>query len=159
MPSEERTLLICKPDAVERGLVGEILGRLERRGLRLDAAELRYIDTATAERHYAEHAGKPFYPSLIAHITRSAALVAVVAGPPGTWKLVRQMMGATDPAEAAPGTIRGDLALSMTENLVHGSDSAASAEREIALFFPQLGSPTAPDEVSGQDLRGTGRGQ
>jgi nucleoside-diphosphate kinase len=138
MASEERTLLICKPDAVERGLVGEILSRLERRGLRLVAAELRYIDVATAERHYAEHVGKPFYDSLIAHITRSAALVAVVAGPPGTWKVVRQVMGATNPAEAAPGTIRGDLALSMTENLVHGSDSAESAEREIALFFPEL---------------------
>ena len=131
----EGTLVICKPDAVERGLVGEIIGRLERRGLRLVRAELRHLDTETAGRHYAEHLGKPFYESLIDHITRSPVLLAVVEGPVGTWQVVRNTMGATNPAQAQPGTIRGDLALSMTENLIHGSDSAESASREIALFF------------------------
>lgn len=140
----DMTLVICKPDAVRRGLVGEILARLERRGLQLVRAELRTLEAATAAAHYAEHAGKPFYESLIAHITSGPALLAVVAGPPGTWEVVRRMIGATDPAEAAPGTIRGDLALSMTENLVHASDGAASAEREIALFFPDLALATPP---------------
>jgi nucleoside-diphosphate kinase len=134
----ETTLVICKPDAVERGLVGEIVGRLERRGLRLVRAELRGIDKKTAAAHYGEHVGKPFYDSLISHITRGPALLAVVGGPEGTWQVVRLMMGATNPTQAAPGTIRGDLALSMTENLIHGSDSATSARREIALFFPDL---------------------
>ena len=132
----DRALVICKPDAVERGLVGEIIGRLERRGLRLARAELRQVDKQTAASHYGEHVGKPFYDSLIAHITRGPVLVAVVEGPEGTWQVVRSMMGATNPAQAAPGTVRGDLALSMTENLIHGSDSAESARREIALFFP-----------------------
>lgn len=138
MPVQETTLVICKPDAVARGLVGEILGRLERRGLVLVRAELRSIDAGTAAAHYAEHEGKPFYQGLIEHITSGPALLAVVGGHGGTWRVVRQMMGATNPAEAAPGTIRGDLALTMTENLIHGSDSAASAEREVALFFPGL---------------------
>jgi nucleoside-diphosphate kinase len=135
--SEQRegTLVICKPDAVERGLVGEIIGRLERRGLRLARAELRHLDKETAGRHYGEHVGKPFYESLIDHITRSPVLLAVVEGPVGTWQVVRNTMGATNPAQAQPGTIRGDLALSMTENLIHGSDSAESARREIELFF------------------------
>jgi len=118
--------------------VGEVIGRLERKGLRLVRAELRHLDKQTAAAHYAEHVGKPFYDSLIAHITRSPVLLVVVEGPPGTWQVVRQMMGATNPAQAAPGTIRGDLGLSMTENLVHGSDSAESARREVALFFPDL---------------------
>lgn len=130
--------MICKPDAVERGLVGEIIGRMERRGLRLVRAELRSVDKETAAAHYGEHAGKPFYDGLIEHITRSPALLAVVEGPEGTWQIVRQMMGATNPAQAAPGTIRGDLALTMTENVIHGSDGPQSAEREIALFFPGL---------------------
>lgn len=134
----ERTLVICKPDAVERGLVGEIIARLERRGLRLARAELRHLGEETAAKHYGEHAGKPFYDSLIAHITRSPVLLAVVEGPVGTWQVVRTTMGATNPAQAQPGTIRGDLALSMTENLIHGSDSAESAAREIALFFGDL---------------------
>ena len=138
------TLVICKPDAVQRGLVGEILGRLERRGLELVRAELRYVDAATAAAHYAEHQGKPFYESLISHITSGPVLLAVVGGPVGTWQVVRQMMGATNPAEAAPGTIRGDLGLSLTENLIHGSDSAASARREIALFFPELADAPQP---------------
>jgi nucleoside-diphosphate kinase len=134
----ERTLVICKPDALERGLAGEIISRLEQKGLRLVAAELRTIDPATAAQHYAEHQGKPFYDDLVKFITRGPALLAVLEGPPGTWKIVRTMMGATNPAEAAPGTIRGDLACTMTENLVHGSDSEESATREIALFFPRL---------------------
>lgn len=131
-------MVICKPDAVERGLVGEILGRFERRGLRLVRAELRDIDKETAATHYGEHVGKPFYDSLISHITRGPVLLAVVGGPEGTWQVVRQMMGTTNPAQAAPGTIRGDLGLSMTENVIHGSDSAESARREIGLFFPDL---------------------
>ncbi|MHB1444111.1 MAG: nucleoside-diphosphate kinase [Acidimicrobiales bacterium] len=134
----DRTLVIAKPDAVERGLVGEIIARLERRGLRLVAAELRSIDAETAGRHYAEHQGKPFYASLVEFITRSPALLMVVEGPGDTWRVVRTMMGATDPKEAAPGTIRGDLAIEMTENLVHGSDGVESAEREIGIFFPSL---------------------
>jgi nucleoside-diphosphate kinase len=134
----DRTLIICKPDAVERGLVGEIVARIERKGLSLAAAELRTIDADTAGRHYAEHDGKPFYDDLVAFITRSPALIAVVEGPEGTWQVVRTMMGATNPAEAAPGTIRGDLAIELTENLIHGSDSADSAEREIGIFFPSL---------------------
>lgn len=133
-----RTLVICKPDAVERGLVGEIIARFERKGLRLVAGELRHIDKDTAALHYAEHAGKPFYDSLIEFITRSPSFLAVLEGPEDTWSVVRTMMGATNPAGAAPGTIRGDLGLETTENLVHGSDGAESGEREIALWFPNL---------------------
>ena len=132
----DRTLVIAKPDAVERGLVGEIIGRLERKGLTLVAAELRTIDPATAARHYAEHEGKGFYPELISFIGRSPAMVMVIEGPEDTWKVVRQMMGTTNPLDAAPGTIRGDLATLFGENLIHGSDSAESAEREIGIFFP-----------------------
>jgi nucleoside-diphosphate kinase len=134
----ERTLVICKPDAVERGLVGEIVVRLERKGLRLVACELRRIDEATAKAHYAEHEQKPFFGELVGFITRSPSVVMVVAGPPGVWSMVRTLMGPTNPAEAPPGTIRGDLGTILTENLVHGSDSDQSAEREIALFFPAL---------------------
>ncbi len=133
-----RTLVIVKPDGVERGLVGEIVSRLERRQLRLVAAELRSLDPATARRHYAEHEGKPFFDSLVTFITRSPALVMVVEGPEDTWKVVRTMMGATNPLEAAPGTVRGDLAIEMSENLIHGSDSSDSAAREIEIFFPDL---------------------
>ena len=132
----ERTLVICKPDAVERGLVGMIIDRLERKGLRVVAAELRVITPEVAAAHYGEHAGKPFYDNLVGFITRSPAVVMVVEGPDGTHAVVRTLMGATDPLEAAPGTIRGDLALEMSENLIHGSDSVASAAREIELFFP-----------------------
>jgi nucleoside-diphosphate kinase len=134
----DRTLVICKPDAVERGLVGEILKRLEGKGLRIVAAELRKVDAELASRHYAEHRGKPFYDELVAFIGRSPSLVMVVEGPDDVWRIVRSLMGATNPAEAAPGTIRGDLALRLTENLVHGSDSAESAKREIEVFFPGL---------------------
>jgi nucleoside-diphosphate kinase len=135
----DRTLVIVKPDGVERGLAGEIVGRLERKGLRLIAAELRSITREVASVHYAEHEGKPFYDDLVAFITRSPALVMVLEGEEDTYKVVRTMMGATNPREAAPGTIRGDLAIRMTENLVHGSDSPESAAREISLFFPGRG--------------------
>ena len=134
----DRTLVICKPDAVERGLAGEILARLERKGLRLVAAELRTIEMATAKVHYAEHEGKAFFEDLVAFITRGPALLAVFEGPSDTWKVVRTLMGVTNPAEAAPGTIRGDLGLLTTENLVHGSDGPESAAREIGIFFPDL---------------------
>lgn len=134
----DRTLVIIKPDAMERGLAGQIIDRLERKGLRLVACELRCIETDLAERHYAEHREKHFFGELVAFITRSPLMVAVVEGPTETWRVVREMMGATDPLAAAPGTIRGDLAVRLTENLVHGSDSAESARREIALFFPGL---------------------
>ncbi len=134
----DRTLVICKPDAVERGLVGEIVGRLERKGLRLAAAELRTLDPDVLARHYAEHVGKGFYDDLVAFMSRGPALVAVVEGPEDTWRVVRAMMGATDPMKAEPGTIRGDFATMVTENLVHGSDSADSARREVQVFFPGL---------------------
>lgn len=134
----DRTLVICKPDAVERGLAGAIVGRLEAKGLRLVAAELRTIDRQTAARHYGEHEGKAFYDSLVAFITRGPALLLVVEGPQDTPAVVRALMGATNPRSAAPGTIRGDLAVDLTENLVHGSDAPESAAREIALFFPAL---------------------
>lgn len=134
-----RTLVICKPDAVERGLVGEIVSRLEHKGLRIVAGELRTIDAELASRHYAEHVEKPFYPELAEFIGRSPSLVMVIEGPPETWRIVRTLMGATNPVDAAPGTIRGDLATIVTENLVHGSDGPESAAREIALFFPDLG--------------------
>ena len=133
-----RTLVIAKPDAVERGLAGEIIRRLEAKGLRLVAAELRTIDKETAARHYEEHQGKAFYEGLLTFITRSPSLVLVVEGPPDTWKVVRTLMGPTDPAEAPAGTIRGDYGTVTSENLVHGSDSASSAAREIAIFFPGL---------------------
>jgi len=123
---------------VERGLSGEILSRLERKGLRLVAAELRTVTTEIAELHYAEHDGKPFFGELVTFITRSPVLVMVVEGPDDTYKVVRNLMGATNPVDAAPGTIRGDLAIEMGENLVHGSDSNESAAREIELFFPGL---------------------
>jgi nucleoside-diphosphate kinase len=134
----DRTLVIAKPDAVERGLAGQIVARLEAKGLRLVAAELRTIDAGTAGQHYGEHEGKPFYADLVSFITRGPALLMVVEGPQDTFKVVRTLMGATNPKDAAPGTIRGDLAIEMTENLVHGSDSPESAAREIGLFFPGL---------------------
>jgi nucleoside-diphosphate kinase len=133
-----RTLVICKPDAVERGYVGEILGRFERKGLRIAAAELRQLDGGVLAEHYAEHVGKPFYDDLVAFMSRSPAMVAVVEGPKDTYRIVRTLMGPTNPAEAPPGTIRGDFGTILTENLVHGSDSNESAEREIAIFFRNL---------------------
>jgi nucleoside-diphosphate kinase len=134
----DRTLVIVKPDGVERRLSGEIIARLERKGLSLVAAELRPIGRETAELHYGEHQGKPFYESLVEFISRSPALIMVFEGPKDTYKVVRSLMGATNPTDAAPGTIRGDFGIEMTENLIHGSDSPESAEREISLFFPGL---------------------
>jgi nucleoside-diphosphate kinase len=130
----ERTLVLLKPDAMQRRLAGEILGRLEARGLEICAARLVSVDQDLAGRHYAEHAEKPFFGELVEFITSSPTLALVLEGE-GAIAVVRTTVGATDPAEAAPGTIRGDLALSMPDNLVHGSDSPESAEREIALWF------------------------
>ena len=132
----DQTFIICKPDGVERGLVGEILTRFERRNLKLVRVELRTIDEATARVHYGEHEGKPFFPSLVDFITRGPSVLAIIEGPEDTWQVVRTMMGATNPRNAAPGTIRGDLGIEFTENLIHGSDSAESAAREIGIFFP-----------------------
>jgi nucleoside-diphosphate kinase len=133
----DRTLVLCKPDCVERRLVGEVVRRIEAKDLTLVALELRNLDEATAKRHYAEHEEKPFFGELVSFITRSPLVAMVVEGP-DAWKVVRTLMGATNPREAAPGTIRGDLAIELTENLVHGSDGPESAAREIALFFPGL---------------------
>ena len=133
-----RTLFLCKPAAVERGLVGEIIGRVERKGLRIVALDQRRIDRVLAEEHYAEHQGKPFFEDLVAFITRGPLVAMVLDGGPDTWAVVRRLMGSTDPRQADPGTIRGDLALETGENLVHGSDGPESATREIALFFPDL---------------------
>lgn len=133
-----RTLVLLKPDAVERQLVGEILSRFETKGLKVVALELRTLDEAILERHYEEHKGKSFYAELVAFMSRGAVVALVVEGPQDTWEIVRLMMGATNPRVAAPGTIRGDYGTLFTENLVHGSDSAASAAREIGIFFPHL---------------------
>jgi nucleoside-diphosphate kinase len=134
----ERTLVLVKPDGVERGLVGEVLARIERRGFTFLALELRTIDRGTAEAHYAEHAGKPFFDSLVTFITSGPLVAAVIEGEAAisAW---RSTMGATNPTQAAPGTIRGDLATETQRNVTHGSDSPESAAREIALFFPHLG--------------------
>jgi nucleoside-diphosphate kinase len=134
----DRTLVILKPDAVERGLVGEILARFERRSLKVAALELRTLDAAILARHYAEHEGKPFYADLVAFMSRGPVVTAVIEGPEETFQVVRDMMGATNPRKAAPGTIRADLGIQFTENLIHGSDSAESAAREIGIFFPNL---------------------
>ena len=135
----DRTFVICKPDAVERGLTGEIIRRFENKGLKIIAAELRVIDANTAGKHYAEHAEKPFFGELVEFIGRSPAMLLVLEGPEDTWKVVRTMMGVTNPRDSAPGTVRGDYGTEVTENLVHGSDSLESAAREVALFFPNLG--------------------
>ena len=134
----DRTFVICKPDAVERGLTGEIIRRFENKGLKIVAAELRTIDADTAGKHYAEHAEKPFFGELVSFIGRSPSMLIVLEGPEDTWKVVRTMMGVTNPRDSAPGTIRGDYGTEVTENLVHGSDGPESAAREIALFFPAL---------------------
>jgi nucleoside-diphosphate kinase len=130
----ERTLVLIKPDAVQRALAGEILARLEQRGLKIVEAKLLTVDRGLAEEHYAEHAEKPFFGELVEFITSAPTLALVLEGE-GAIGVVRTTMGATNPADAAPGTIRGDLALSMPDNLVHGSDSPESAQREIALWF------------------------
>ena len=130
----ERTLVLVKPDAMQRGLAGEILVRFERRGLSVVAARLVHVDQDLAERHYEEHREKPFFGELVEFITSSPTLALVLEGESAI-KVVRTTMGATNPVDSAPGTIRGDLALAMPDNLVHGSDSPESAEREIALWF------------------------
>jgi nucleoside-diphosphate kinase len=131
----EKTLVLLKPDAMQRKLAGEILRRFEDRGLEIRAARLVAVDRDLADEHYAEHREKPFFDELVEFITSSPTLALVLVGE-GAIAVVRTTMGATDPANAAPGTIRGDLALSMPDNLVHGSDSPESATREIALWFP-----------------------
>ena len=133
----ERTLALVKPDGVARGLSGQILDRIQRKGYSIVALELRTLDEATAKAHYGEHDGKPFFNELVSFITSGPLVAAVLEGPEviTAW---RTLMGVTDPIKAAPGTIRGDIATQMSENLVHGSDSVESAAREIALFFPGL---------------------
>ena len=133
----ERTLVLIKPDGVERGLIGEVLSRIERKGFRIVALELRVLERAVAEEHYGEHKDKPFFGDLVAFITGGPLVAAVIEGPDAilSW---RTMMGATNPANAAPGTIRGDLATETQMNVTHGSDSPESAAREIGLFFPGL---------------------
>ncbi|MCH8814968.1 MAG: nucleoside-diphosphate kinase [Chloroflexi bacterium] len=132
----ERTLILIKPDAMQRGLAGEIISRLERRGLRIAAMRLFQMDDALARKHYAEHEGKAFYEGLIAYITACPIIAAVLEGT-GAVDVVRNTIGATNPAAADAGTIRGDLALETGRNLIHGSDSPESAKREIALFFEE----------------------
>ena len=133
----ERTLVLIKPDGVRRGLIGDVLSRIERKGLQIVAMDLRTLETATAQTHYAEHSSKPFFDSLVEFIT-SGPLVALVAEGPRAIEAFRGLAGATDPVRATPGTIRGDHALEVQENVVHGSDSPDSAEREIKIFFPDL---------------------
>jgi nucleoside-diphosphate kinase len=130
----ERTLILVKPDAMQRGLAFEVLARLERRGLKLAGLRLLQVDEAMAKRHYGEHEGKPFFEGLVEYITACPIVAAVFEGPDAV-AAARQTMGATRPTEAAPGTIRGDLGVEIGRNLVHGSDSPESAEREIGIFF------------------------
>lgn len=134
MSEAQQTLVLCKPDAVERGLVGEVIARIEHKQLRIVAMRLLTVDEDLARRHYEEHVEKPFFPELLAFITRGPTVAMVVEGTEAV-TVVRTLMGATNPRDADPGTIRGDFAIEVTENLVHGSDAPESAEREIALFF------------------------
>jgi len=133
--AHEQTLVLIKPDGVARGLIGEVVARIERKGFRIERLELRTLDRATAELHYAEHTERPFFGELVSFIT-SGPLVAMQVSGEGAIAGMRTLMGATDPLAAAPGTIRGDLATQIGENIVHGSDSAASAQRELGIFFP-----------------------
>ena len=133
-----RTLVLLKPDAVERGLVGAITSRFENKGLRLVGMELRTLNKAILERHYEEHVGKGFYGELVEFMSRGPVVAMAIEGPEDTWEIVRTMMGATNPRKADLGTIRGDFGTLFTENLVHGSDSAESAARELGIFFPAL---------------------
>jgi nucleoside-diphosphate kinase len=133
----ERTLILIKPDGVRRGLIGDVISRIERKGLTLVALELRTLDRGTAQVHYAEHEGKPFFEPVVEFLT-SGPLVALVAEGERAIEAFRALAGATDPVKALPGTIRGDYALEVGENIVHGSDSPDSAEREIKIFFPEL---------------------
>ena len=139
----ERALIILKPDAVQRGLVGPILSRLEQRGLKLQGLKLMQVDEALARHHYGEHEGKPFFDGLVSYITSSPVVVAVIAGKSGTIELIRTTVGATNPAKAAPGTIRGDFGVEIGRNLIHASDSPESGERETAIFFQ-------PEELVGE---------
>lgn len=134
----DRTLVLLKPDAVKRKLSGEIVRRIEAKDLTIAAMDLRQLDDATLEQHYAEHVGKGFYADLVAFMKSGPVVAMVVEGPEDTWEVMRTLMGATNSRKAAGGTIRGDLSSSFTENLVHGSDSAESAAREIGIFFPNL---------------------
>lgn len=136
MPEPSRTLVLIKPDAFERGLTGDILARFERKGLRITALRLLEADEAIANRHYAEHVDKPFFGELVAFITRGPLVAAVLEGAEAV-AAARQVIGTTNPIEASPGSIRGDLALEITFNLVHGADSPESAEREIEIWFPE----------------------
>ncbi len=132
-----RTFIMCKPDAVERGLVGEVIARIERKGLKLAAVELRTANEALAKAHYEEHSERPFFGELVSFLTRSPVVAMIVEGPDdNTWELGRILIGKTQVADAQPGSIRGDFATTTNENLVHGSDGPESAEREIALWFP-----------------------
>jgi nucleoside-diphosphate kinase len=142
----ERTLILVKPDAFARNLTGEIIARFERKGLRLAALKLMKMSRELAERHYAEHEGKPFFGELVQFIT-SGELVAMVLEGERAVSAARQVIGATDPLEAGPGSIRGDYALEVGQNMVHGSDSPESAAREVSLFFPELGSSGQRREV------------
>ncbi|MBN1630961.1 MAG: nucleoside-diphosphate kinase [Thermoleophilia bacterium] len=132
----ERSLVLVKPSGVARGLVGEVISRLERKGLTIKIARTLRVSEETASRHYAEHKEKPFYGELVEHIT-SAPIFAMVVEGPSAVKIVRRMMGATNPLDADPGTVRGDYGLDVLRNVVHSSDSLASAEREIEIFFPE----------------------
>ncbi|MCX6519072.1 MAG: nucleoside-diphosphate kinase [Actinobacteria bacterium] len=134
----DRTLVLLKPDAVERGLIGQILSRFETKGLKVVAMDLRTLDADTLARHYEEHVGKGFYADLVEFMSRGPVVALALEGPQDTWEVVRAMMGATNPLKSAPGTIRGDFGTLFTENLVHGSDSLDSATRELGIFFPTL---------------------
>ena len=142
----ERTLIIVKPEGVQRGLVGQVVARFEGKGLKIVGLKLMQITRETAERHYAEHAGKPFYEGLVGHITSSPVVVGVLEGPDAV-SVARTMMGVTNPRAAAPGTIRGDFGLDIGLNIIHGSDSAESAQREVGIFF-------APEELVSYERAG-----
>lgn len=148
MADIQTTLVLIKPDGLQRGLAGEIIGRLERRGLQLVGMKLMRVDEAMAHRHYEAHVERPFFPGLVQFITSSPIVALAVRGPNGV-DLVRQTVGATNPAAAAPGTIRGDLGIDIGRNLIHGSDSPEAAEREVSLFF-------APEEVIDWDRSAEG---
>jgi len=140
----ERTLVLCKPDAVQRGLAGSVIGRLERKGLKIVGLKMMRVDESLANRHYAEHLEKAFYPDLRDFISSSPVIAMAIEGENAV-DVVRRLVGATNPQEATAGTIRGDFGLDLTMNLVHGSDSVSSAERELALFF-------SPEELHDYDL-------
>ncbi len=140
-----RTLVLVKPDGVQRGLTGEIISRLEKKGLKIVALRMLRMDKAMAKRHYAVHEGKPFFPGLVDFITSGPIVAAVVEGERAV-EVVRQMMGDTDPIKAAPGTIRGDFGLDIGQNLIHGSDSEENARKEIKLFFPGYETPGRPGQ-------------